>query len=173
MSSELDLLRKAWRARCDAPVKQRDDALRVELERTQYDITEAEYEVLAIAAQCADELVALAKQAGELAESRHREQTATVQRQLIEAVVRLRRHRCRFTDTRLALDWAEGRRPAVLWSGLFVRFALEHLATTDAQVALALTHETGCDCAACDYMAPIVERLGLVAERAIAEGTLP
>ncbi len=166
-------LRRAWQARCDAPAKRRDDALRVELERTRHDVAEAERVVLAIATQCADELVALAEQAGEPAESRHREQTATVQRQLVAAVATLRRHRHRLSDARVRNESAENRRPIVESAGLFAYRALEQLAATDAQVKLALSHDPFCACAACDYVAPIVERLVLEAERDLSRGTLP
>jgi hypothetical protein len=63
-----------------------------ELDRARHDVAEAERVVLAIATQCADELVALAEQADAPTDS-HREHAATVERQLVAAVASLRRHR--------------------------------------------------------------------------------
>ena len=79
--------------------------------------------------------------------------------------------RARRDDT-LRHDVAD-RRPIVVTAGVVAHHALELLAATDAQVALALSHDPHCACAACDDVAPIVERLVLEAECAIAEGALP
>jgi hypothetical protein len=172
MSDERNV-RRAWQARCDEPARRRYDALRAELDRARHDVAEAERVVLAIATQCADELVALAEQTGEPAEARHREHTAAVQKQLVAAVSTLRRQRHRLSDARVRNENAENRRPIVESAGAFAYRALEQLATTDARLKLALSHDPFCACSSCDYAAPIVERLVAEAERAIAGGTLP
>lgn len=144
----------------------------VDLEMLRRDVAEAERVVLACAAQFADELGTLDEHIGQPDEPRFRLRMASVQQQLAAAVDTLRRRRRKLTDARAASAYMADRRP-LLSAGVVAHRRLVLLAATDAQLAEALSHGPFCDCAACLYALPIVERFVLDAENAIAEGTLP